>query len=501
MMTLKNTPSIGLVELPSFGLFTAQTQQSPLFSNIANKGYPLVSKQILLSNLRASGFNAELINLKQGNYQEEFGKVTWRDTEYSKVYLGGKIQDIDPSAYDVWGVTNNFVQDREIACLTIKHLVSGGRPVIVGGSDAIAEPRFYLAAGAAAVILDKSGAANAPVIDYVLGKTPREMLSGVILASGIQPPQRVKRLLHPQDWAIPDESIIKQCVGTQFRSVPLPEERLKLSSIIMDMGCDRSCDFCQTPSYRIGYRPMSPARVSQWLEVQKTAGVSSLLSYSDQFLGRILKAGGRDEIIEIMRIIRELGLAVLWDNGLELKKTTLGRGIQRKNQSDMRPDEELIKALWGWDGKVGSYQAFIPAERPVLGRENYTKLLPWKEHCQIVKLIVAAGVPNICYGIIIGFEDDSNDSMLQLEDLLSELYADILAINPEVNFQIYPMTLLPIPGTKQWGTVQNSGLLRISDTSLHGGFGTSALDTRYLSYEQIADWQERLVKISTPRQF
>nr|VFK69321.1 MAG: hypothetical protein BECKUNK1418G_GA0071005_13601 [Candidatus Kentron sp. UNK]VFK73883.1 MAG: hypothetical protein BECKUNK1418H_GA0071006_13421 [Candidatus Kentron sp. UNK] len=124
----------------------------------------MISKQVLLSSLQADGFDAHLIDLINGDYQEEYGKVIYKDTEFTKVYFGRKIDDIEPSAYDVWGVTNNFSQLREIAGITIKHLNSKGKPVVVGGSDAIAEPRFYISMGADAVVLDKSGAANSPIM-------------------------------------------------------------------------------------------------------------------------------------------------------------------------------------------------------------------------------------------------------------------------------------------------------------------------------------------------
>ncbi|MCW5213090.1 hypothetical protein VU04_09300 [Desulfobulbus sp. TB] len=497
-MNSKDRPSVGLVELPSFKLFSSDKTGDPLLSPI--DGHPLISKQILLSSLRGSGFDAELINLKEGDYQEEYGTVTWQNRVYSKAYRGSRIQDVDPSTYGAWGVTNNFLQQREIACMTIRHLSSRGRPVVVGGSDAVADPQVYLAAGAAAVVLDKSGAVNAPIMDYVLGRTARETLSGVLLANGVQPPRRVHRTLHPEDWPIPEKSVIEQCLGTNIRNLPLSEERLKVGSVITDMGCDRRCDFCQTPTYKIGYRAMSPGRVLQWLTAQKQAGAKSVLGYSDQFLGRILKKGGREEILDIMQGLKELGLAVLWDNGLELQKATLGRSIVRNGRTDMTPDEELIKALWGWDGRTGCYEAYIPAERPIFGGENYAKLLPWKEHSRIMRCIVQAGVPYIRYGVIIGFEDDSDDTLRQLEEAVSELYTDITAYNSSVNFQVTPMTLLPIPGTKQWDTVRNSGLLRNDDTSLLGGLGTPVLDTRYLNYEQVQEWQIRLAKIGTPAQ-
>ncbi|RKZ82790.1 MAG: radical SAM protein [Candidatus Parabeggiatoa sp. nov. 1] len=494
-MLSQNTSTIGLVELPSLGLFDIEGKNR--LSN-ETKNNPLVSKQILLSNLQYAGFDARLIDLRQGTYQEEYGKSIWQNTEYSKVYFGSKIQEVEPLAYDAWGVTNNFSQHREIAYLTIKHLASKGRPVVVGGSDTIAEPQSYLAAGATAVVLDKSGAANAPIMDYVLGKTPREELSGVILANGSQPPLRVRRPLHPQDWPIPNMSVIKQCLGTQHKNLPLPEERLKIGSIMTDIGCDRQCDFCQTPTYHLGYRAMSPDRVLQWLVAQKEAGAKSVVNFSDQFLGRILKKGGKADILEIMKSFRELGLAVFWPNGLELKKTTLGRGINRKSGADFTPDEELISALWGWDGKTGCYMAYIPAERPVFGQENYAKLLPWQEHCAIMKAIAHSGVPNIRYGVMIGFEDDNNESLLRLEEAVSKLYEEILAINPSVNFQVLAIALIPIPGTPQWDTVHDSGLLRSTDPSIFGGMWTSAVDTRYLSYKQIADWQVRLARIGAP---
>ena len=34
--------------------------------------------------------------------------------------------------------------------------------------------------------------------------------------------------------------------------------------------------------------------------------------------------------------------------------------------------EELISALFDWDGNAGCYLAYLPGERPMLGRENYT---------------------------------------------------------------------------------------------------------------------------------
>lgn len=96
----------------------------------------------MLSSRQDAGFDTHLHDLGNGDYQKEYGKVSWGYLEFTLIYIGGKIDAFDPLAYNAWGVTNNFSQTCETACLTIKHLASKGRPVVVGGSDAIAESPF-----------------------------------------------------------------------------------------------------------------------------------------------------------------------------------------------------------------------------------------------------------------------------------------------------------------------------------------------------------------------
>ncbi|MGB3511816.1 MAG: hypothetical protein WBA93_21785 [Microcoleaceae cyanobacterium] len=259
-----------------------------------------------MSNLQAGGFDAQLVNLKDGDYEEEYGTVSWKGTSLSKTYVGRNFREIDPQSYDAWGITVNYMQERQVACQIVEHLASGGKPVIVGGSDSLAEPHHYLEAGASAVVKDKSGAANYPILDHLLGKQPREPLSGVVLADGSQYPQKVQSL-SPEEWPLPSVEVVQQCLGKEYWRSPFPEELLPMGSVFIDAGCDRKCDFCQTPSYKLGYRRMSPDTTLKWFALQKEAGAKSVLSASDQFLGRILFGDeGRQEILDIMQGVRDL---------------------------------------------------------------------------------------------------------------------------------------------------------------------------------------------------
>ena len=322
--------------------------------------------------------------------------------------------------------------------MLIKHLTRGGRPIIVGGSDSLADPQPYLLAGANAIVLDKSGAANWPIIEHVLGRSPREELNQVILANGTQFPKQLRSSKHirpmsPEDWPIPSINTFKQCFGTTYWNYDFPAELLPVGSIFPDLGCDRQCDFCLTPTYRVGYRAMSPERALEWFALQKKAGAGAVSILSDQFLGHLLWTEKRKEILEIMKGVRKMELPIHWPNGLELRKATLGRGFKN---ADITPDEELIEALWGWDGKVGCYHAYIPGERPVFGTNAYAKLLPWQEHRAILRSIVRSGVQAITYGIIIGLPDDNQENLLYLEGALSELCQELTEINPSLRFEL-----------------------------------------------------------------
>ncbi len=452
---------------------------------------PLVSKQILIPLLLAGGFDVEMINLKDGNEEIEYGTVIWRDMKLTKVLVGSSL-DVDPCSADVWAVTINYIQEREPACMIIRQLSKDGGKVVVGGSDAIIEPKPYLEAGAVAVVQDKSGAANLAICDYIAGNVPRDLLTGVILDDGRIFKKRIPPM-SPEDWTLPSIEIVKQTLGIDYWESELPQELLPIGSVMADIGCDRSCDFCETPLYKLGYRRMSPEVTLRWFAAQKDAGARSVICPSDQFLGRVLRKDGREEVLQIMKGIRELGLAVLWGNGLEIRKLTVGKGMPK---GDLTPDTEIVDAVWGWDGFAGCYQGYIPAERFTFGTESYAKLLPWQEHCNLVKAIVRTGVPDISYGLIVGLPQDSHESMLRVEQAISELYNEVKCINPDLIFNVTPYAIRPLPGTLQSYQLRKSGLLRFEDPAIIGGFWTACADTYHLSYEEVSDWQIRIASIS-----
>ena len=477
--------SVGLVELPAFKLLDGDG----LNWTALRQHDPLGSKQILAAHLAAAGHDVTVVNLKAEERDTVVGAVEWNGRTLTKIAVGTPWTELDPSAFDVWGVTVNYLQERDAACAAIRHLARGAK-VVVGGSDPFAEPEAVPAGrGRMRWSRDKSGAANDAAIEFVLTGRSTAPLTGVTLPDGRALPV-ARPPMSPQDWPLPPPAVVSATLGRTYWEAPLPSSLKPVGSVMLDIGCDRHCDFCETPTYRLGYKAMTPDRARQWLAAQRDVGANSVIVLSDQFLGRVLRPGGREEVLEITAAARDLGLALLWGNGLEIKKATLGRSLPG---GDDRPDEELVRALWGWDGKVGCAQAYIPAERPVTGTSSYAKLLPWNQHCEMLETIVGTGLPDLNYGVIIGLPDDSPAALEQLLAAVADLKSRLKLINPELRFRVTPYAIRPLPGTPQSAQLNRLGLVRFDDHAITGGFWTACADTRHMPYEQVSEWQVALV--------
>src|SRR5947208_14161312 len=119
--------------------------------------------------------------------------------------------------------------------MMIRALTEQGGRVVVGGSDALAEPAPYLEAGAELIVRDKSGAANLAALAHVLGNDHPEPLAGVMLRSGEQLPPR-RPPMSPENWPLPDVGILRQCQGQEYWESPLPERLLPVGSVMLDIG-------------------------------------------------------------------------------------------------------------------------------------------------------------------------------------------------------------------------------------------------------------------------
>jgi hypothetical protein len=98
-----------------------------------------------------------------------------------------------------------------------------------------------------------------------------------------------------------------------------------------------------------------------------------------------------------------------------------------------------------------------------------------------MKSVVRTGVPVITDGVIIGLPDDDNESLLRLEEAVTEL----MEVNPQLEFQISCYSIAPLPGTPQSQNLRASGLLQFEDPCVWGGLWTPTCNTHRDRFEVI----------------
>ncbi|MGB3560978.1 MAG: hypothetical protein WBA24_20755, partial [Geitlerinemataceae cyanobacterium] len=84
---MMKAPSIGLVEVPEVDL---RASNGVNWHNLS-QGIPMISKQILISQLQSGGFDAQLVNLRDGDEEEEYHQVEWGGQTLKKILVGEKI--------------------------------------------------------------------------------------------------------------------------------------------------------------------------------------------------------------------------------------------------------------------------------------------------------------------------------------------------------------------------------------------------------------------------
>ena len=100
------------------------------------------------------------------------------------------------------------------------------------------------------------------------------------------------------------------------------------------------------------------------------------------------------------------------------------------------------------------------------------------------------------YGCIIGFEDDDDRSLSLLEEggqlfLRGASRDQSESLLPDCTIFTHSL----IPGTPQGRRFRETDLLRFEDPEIFGGIWVPCADTHHLSYDEVLNWQKRLLKI------
>ena len=360
-------------------------------------------------------------------------------------------------ASDIVGINSNFTHSRRIASDFALHAKSRNPRaiVVVGGTEATADPVYYLKNGADVVVKGEGELCFPWLIKSIAYGEGLESVPNISYVSGGQIHHNLDTFLNRSSSlnvdAMPPPNLDLVDL-TRYDDTGEGSPPYGLSgpfiSVETSRGCAQSCSFCATPFAKGRYRFMSLRTIGEHFKYFQSKGVGTLLFQEDNVLSRVhhrndgapLFAEGRQELLDMFALARDMGFSWEFTNGLELGRY----------ESNGRIDRELIDTMFwhGFDGGTlrGCYRATLPLEN--LTDESsrlFRKLKPLGIMKEIIKAIVETGVHSLSFNLIIGRPEDS-----ERELLLS--YERCLAIrelcmrtnsNVRVYFNIYVLSLLP----------------------------------------------------------
>ncbi len=354
---------------------------------------------------------------------------------------------------DVIGINANFTHSRRIIAEFLDHLSESGpeRALVVGGTDATADPEFFLRHGARIVVRGEGELVMRDLLRCIeLGKDPVEVPNvSYVTQDGFKhnPTKFLREQFdvnelppHALDLVRLDSYID---TGEGF---PPPGVTPPYISIETSRGCAQACSFCATPQTKGRFRYMSTEVARRHLEYYKSQGVRTLLFQEDNLLSRVHvdhraeSNVARKNLIELFSIARDLGFAWEFTNGIEYGQF----------ESEGRIDYELIESMF-WrsenaTGGSGCYRATLPLENvlddgPMLFRKIKPASIGWP----VIEAIADCNVGMLTFNVIVGRPADTLRSLRTTYDRCQSLRELVLRRSPTVGvyFNVYLLSLLP----------------------------------------------------------
>jgi hypothetical protein len=460
--------------------------------NAFRTNYPKISQLIVAGLLRSRlpelGIQPEIrfVDMKGRDPKkiEPYGTVRYGGVTLDKLRVGMSFDDVRDVLLDsdIVGLTANFTQEANVVCDFTKFVKSvTNATVIVGGSDAIARPAHYLANGADVVILGEGENVGPRAIAALMNDGDLSTVDGIAYVdeSSIRNHGQPKAQISMEDVAYPALDLAQLDEYYEDHEGTLPHGvRAPLIYFESSRGCKMVCNFCTTPYLRKGYRYMTTECIRQWLNFFRGFEITTILLTEDNILSRLHYPGGRAEILEIFRLLREGEFAWEFSTGFEIGKLANSQGAL---------DYELIEAMFScrMDSErfIGCYRSFVPIESlRDDGPKKFKKLRAWDVEKEILRAIAQAGLPAFGYGIMIGFVDDSPDTLSLTASRCEELREACSQANPSAvqHFQIFNNILLP--GTPNFTKNLRHAKYNVEDHPELFNFYTSTLDGLYFKH-------------------
>jgi hypothetical protein len=394
---------------------------------------------------------------------------------------------------DLHGLTCNFTNSARIVADLAQFIkrVQPGALVVAGGVDCSARPAFYLRNGVDVVVRGEGEYTFARVVDAIQRGGDLCAIPDVCTRDRPTPVTAERSPVLDMDRLLPMslDLLGDLSIYTDTAEGPVPEGiRPNFLCWETSRGCAWRCSFCTAPS-RGRYRYMCPEAVDHHLRYFRSLGVRTIVWQEDNPLSRIQRNGtgrylydsGREELLEIFRLVRSHGFAWEFANGIEFGKF----------QQDGVFDHELAEALLGNErteaGWVGCYRVQIPLDNMNIVKNRFPKLLGFDRQVDILATMLRDyGVGHQTYDLFIGYPEHDPPALeqflrycLRIKEELGALGGD--AYHPY--FNVFNLSLLP--GARDSVDLRHLLQFDIDEDPEVIGIFLSAIDTEHFSYYDI----------------
>jgi hypothetical protein len=313
----------------------------------------------------------------------------------------------------------------------------------VGGSDAMFRPEFYLRRGADLVVRGEgenvaheliSGNTNVRGITQLHGEQMFD--NGIARGCSLDDSP-----LQAVDLFADDIPLWNMNIEANIPSdIPTP-----IGFLFTTRGCNQSCPFCTTPQKYGHLRFSSLEKIRLELELLRAHNIRTINIWDDS-LASLIRWGKRDHLIAIARLLRQMGFAYEFSQGMVIKD------LWNKNANS--PDIELIRELFGheirngqWVGCYGEYfpMEFLQDDNP---QNAAAKLMSYDKELDVMRVILAQGVKWLTYSCIVGRPQDGPSEFDLATKRLNEVTGIIEGYG--VNGLPTPYVYSVFPGTELW---------------------------------------------------
>jgi hypothetical protein len=445
--------------------------------------HPKISQLILAAIIRRADPNARVrvVDLRSGyrGVETQFKSIPYGRNVVDVFRVGRPFEEIEPELLwaDAVILTNNFTQEAGVVGDLIEYCkqVNPRARVWVGGSDAsvrraeVDRPAYFYRRGADHVATGDGETTLPPL----LRGEGAPAVNTLFEFDGVPDPA-----LHLVDVS----AYVESHEGGLPNGVAAPVMYLETSR-----GCRQSCDFCSTPFTKGRYRYMSQGRIEALLDFYRSFGIATLLLIEDNILSRLDLPHGREAVLDWFGYMRQAGFKWEFSNGVEIGKLVAGGGL----------DEELLDAMFGYDGSAGCFRSYIPLERINTSDDHlpYRKLRPFDTQKSILAAIARRGVLQMNMGVIIGNPEETPESLDRTEERMLELMAEITRVSggqtfPFANFFLH----IPICGTNDYKRFHRERRL-LFDIDTHPelfNFYTSVLRGEVLAFDELTELRRQI---------